>query len=102
MFYSIFHLMRIEFNRNIHFTKLLKTSGRVREFNFRKVGGLPEQQFHVDVSDDRGNRIIFRMQKAEKGQWWLLNEAALPAWISDIEHQLHGMIEAGMSEEEHV
>lgn len=89
--------MRIEFTRNIHFTRLLKTSGRLREFNFRKIGGTPELLFHVDVSDDRGNRIMFRMQKAEKGQWTIISP--VPQWIIEIENSLHNIIEKGIEEE---
>ena len=47
--------MILEFTKNIHFTRLIKAAGRLREFNFRK---LPDHLFHVDVSDERGNRII--------------------------------------------
>ena len=62
--------MIIQFNRNIQFTKLIKAEGRLREFNFRKVNGLLEELFTVDVSDDRGNRIMFKMQK--QGNEWLI------------------------------
>jgi len=68
--------MRIQFVKNIQFTKLLKVEGRLREFNFRKLGGVNEGFFTVDVVDDRGNRILFRMQKTD-----------------DVETQLHEIIE---------
>ena len=75
---------------NIHFTKLIKTSGRQREFNIRK---LPHgtNSYHVDVSDDRGNRIIFRMQK--DGGDWRIVEQDLPQWIYAIEGDLNNAIE---------
>ena len=60
--------MQIQFIRNIQFTKLVKADGRLREFNFRKSNGLQEGLFTVDVSDDRGNRIVLRMQR-EDGVW---------------------------------
>ena len=50
-------------NRNIKFKKLIKEDGRLREFNFRKVNGIREELFTVEVSDDRGNRIMFKMHK---------------------------------------
>jgi hypothetical protein len=55
--------MQIHFTKNIQFTKLLKAEGRLREFNFRKVNAPQETLFTIDVCDDRGNRIMFRMQQ---------------------------------------
>jgi hypothetical protein len=72
--------MIIQFNRNIQFSKLIKTDGRLREFNFRKVNGLVEELFTVDVSDDRGNRIMFKMRK-EGNDWLILTEKTIPEWI---------------------
>lgn len=72
--------MIIQFNRNIQFTKLLKAEGRLREFNFRRVNGLHEKLFTVDVSDDRGNRIMFKMQK-EGNEWLIATDQPVPDWI---------------------
>jgi hypothetical protein len=72
--------MIIQFNRNIQFTKLIKAEGRLREFNFRKVNGLHEELFTVDVSDDRGNRIMFKMQK-QGTEWLLATDQPVPEWI---------------------
>jgi hypothetical protein len=72
--------MIIQFNRNIQFTKLIKADGRLREFNFRKVNGLHEELFTVDVSDDRGNRIMFKMRK-EGNEWLILADQTVPDWI---------------------
>ena len=83
--------MRIQFVKNIQFTKLLKVEGRLREFNFRKLGGVNEGIFTVDVVDDRGNRILFRMQK-EDGAWKIIPQS-LPTWIMNTENQLHDQIE---------
>ena len=72
--------MIVQFNRNIQFTKLIKAEGRLREFNFRKVNGLHEELFTVDVSDDRGNRLMFKMIK--DGNEWLINtDQIVPEWI---------------------
>lgn len=83
--------MRIQFVKNIQFTKLLKVEGRLREFNFRKLGGVNEGIFTVDVVDDRGNRLLFRMQK-EEGVWKILPQS-LPRWIMETESQFHDQIE---------
>ncbi|MBC7851082.1 MAG: hypothetical protein H7Y31_15170 [Chitinophagaceae bacterium] len=83
--------MHIHFIKNIQFTKLIKADGRLREFNFRKLGGLNEGIFTIDVSDDKGNRIMFRMQK-EDGRWKIVQQP-LPAWVHRAEETFHEMIE---------
>ena len=86
--------MNLEVVKNIHFTKLVKASNRLREFNFRKVGGTNGGYFHVDVPDERGNRIIFRMNK-EDGQWKIMDEY-VPNWIAGLEDQFSELIESEM------
>jgi hypothetical protein len=83
--------MQIHFVKNIQFTKLLKADGRLKEFNFRKLGGMQEGLFTVDVSDDRGNRLMFRMQK-EDNKWKILQQP-LPEWIWKNEASFHDAIE---------
>jgi hypothetical protein len=83
--------MRIEVKKNIHFTKLVKVNGRLKEFNFRKLGGPNEGLFTVDVSDDRGNRILFRMQKEQES--WKILPQQLPPWVMDKENTFHDLIE---------
>ncbi len=89
--------MQTQFARNIHFTKHIKANGRVREFNFRKIPSQDEQLFHVDVSDDRGNRLIFRMQKSNNDQWRLIN-LGLPQWVHDAEGKLGELIDDEMKQ----
>jgi len=84
--------MRIEVKKNIHFTKLVKVNGRLKEFNFRKLGGANEGLFTVDVSDDRGNRILFRMQK-ESDIWKIVPQQQLPNWVMEKEITFHDLIE---------
>jgi hypothetical protein len=83
--------MLVQFNKNIQFTKLVKTDGRLREFNFRRVNGLHEAVFTVDVSDDRGNRIMFKMEK--KDTQWRIQDQPLPEWIREAEASFHELIE---------
>jgi hypothetical protein len=85
--------MHINFIRNIQFTKLLKIDGRLREFNFRKLTGLNEGLITVDVSDDRGNRIMFTMQK-NGGEYTIYNQPLLPDWVAKNEQNLSDMIDA--------
>lgn len=83
--------MKLNFYRNIAFTKLVKTNQRLHEFNFRRLPSDNSPLFHVDVSDDRGNRIMFRMQK-DDGEWKIIDQQ-LPQWIWDSEKMLDEVIE---------
>jgi len=84
--------MRIQFIKNVHFTKLLKVSAKgMKEFNFRKIKNDQQELFSVDVSDDRGNRIMFHMEK--EGNEWKIVEPELPKWIAENEAKLHELIE---------
>jgi len=74
--------MKLQFIKNIQFTRLVKADGRLREFNFRKINSGTEGLFTVDVSDDRGNRIIFNMEKNE-GHWSIVTQVLLPDWITN-------------------
>lgn len=84
--------MKIEFNKNIQFTKLVKAEGRLREFNFRKINSFKEGLFTVDVCDDRGNRKIFNM-KRENDTWKIQPEENLPEWIISNEATLNILID---------
>ena len=88
--------MNFTFLKNIHFTKLIKTGDRLREFNFRKLPGNTDRMFHVDVPDDRGNRIVFKMQKHENDNWRIVDQS-LPTWIIDNETRLNDQIEEEMA-----
>jgi hypothetical protein len=84
--------MQIQFTKNIQFTRLVKADGRLREFNFRKYrGDEGELLFSVDVVDDRGNRIIFKMKKDEGG--WKIIPSQLPPWVTSNEKNFHDLIE---------
>ena len=82
--------MQLHFTKNVHFTRLVKTADKLREFNFRKVPDAVDQLFHVDVADDRGNRIVFKLRKQE-GRWKVMDEA-LPQWIMITENVLNDLI----------
>ena len=73
-------VMNVQFKRNIQFTKLIKAAGQLREFNFRRVNAMYEELFTIDVSDDRGNRIMFKMRK-EANEWVITTDQAIPDWI---------------------
>lgn len=77
--------------KNVQFSKLVKTEGRLREFNFRKSNPGGSILFFVDVTDDRSNRIIFQMQKDNDA--WKIQPQLLPDWIVKNENKLHELIE---------
>lgn len=83
--------MQVNFTKVIHFTRLIKAGGRLREFNFRKLRGLDQEMFTVDTVDDRGNRILLRMQK-DNNHWAILPQM-LPSWIPENESKLNEAIE---------
>lgn len=76
----------------LQFTKLIKANDRVREFNFTRPSLAADSLFRVDVSDDRGNRIIFNLQKEENNQWKIAGQD-LPQWIYETEAELQTAIE---------
>ena len=89
--------MHINFSKIVHFTRLIKAGGRLREFNFRKVNVDGEEVFNADTVDDRGNRILFRMQKKD-GRWVLSPLQILPQWITENEEKFNSEIEIGIEE----
>ena len=77
---------------NRHFTRLIKAASRLREFNFRKLPGNGAELYHVDVSDDRGNRLMFKMQREGGNQWKIIDEV-LPPWVYETEPRLNEALE---------
>jgi hypothetical protein len=77
--------------KNIQFSRLIKTEGRLREFNFRKSNPNGDVLFFVDVTDDRSNRIIFQMQK--ENELWRILPQLLPDWVLKNEEKFHELIE---------
>lgn len=89
--------MNISFNKMIHFTRLVKIDGRLREFNFRKNNNAGPYVFDVDTADDRGNRMFMRLLR-EDSDWQLTSKQELPSWISNNKDQLVSELEEGVNE----
>jgi hypothetical protein len=87
--------MDLRVTKNIQFTKLVKAPSQQREFNFRRIPNTGTETFHVDVSDDRMNRIMFTMKK-ESGGFWKIADTFLPEWVCNVEQKLHEILEAEM------
>ena len=84
--------MQIHFTKVVHFTRLIKAGGRLREFNFRKMRQFEEEVFSVDTVDDRGNRILFYMRKNNNSSW-TITQQVLPTWVTENEDKLAAEIE---------
>lgn len=82
---------------NVAFTRLIKLQGLNREFNFRKLNGDPVH-YHVDVTDERGQRILFQMEKQDNGAW-RANAGQVPKWMEGAEPVIGDAIEEFMSGE---
>lgn len=88
------NIMQIHFTKVVHFTRLIKAGGRLREFNFRKMRQLEEEVFSVDTVDDRGNRILFYMRRGNHSAWTISEQVLpLPAWVTENESKLTAEIE---------
>ena len=87
--------MQVRFVRMIQFSYQFKAGDRQREFNFRKLNTPAEEKFNVNVSDERGNRILFSMEKKESE--WKITTSQLPQWILQSEANLHQLIEDELS-----
>jgi len=76
---------------NISFSKLVKIDDYVREVNFRKLPNT-DNKYHVDVTDDRGHRIMFTMHKDAENRWQFSSQQ-LPVWLQFSENKLGELIE---------
>ncbi|MCF3109335.1 hypothetical protein LL912_11135 [Niabella sp. CC-SYL272] len=87
--------MHTSFNKIVHFTRLIKINGRLREFNYRKNNNAGSYVFDVDTADDRGNRLFFRLLK-EDNEWQLTSKMSMPEWITDNRELLIAELEEGV------
>ena len=87
--------MHTSFVKIIHFSRLVKISGRLREFNYKKNNNAGDYVFDVDTADDRGNRIFFRLSKNEN-EWTISSKQTLPDWIGQHLEQLVTELEEGI------
>lgn len=87
--------MHTSFNKIVHFTRLIKINGRLREFNYRKNNNAGSYVFDVDTADDRGNRLFFRLLK-EDNEWQLTSKMSMPEWVTDNRELLITELEEGV------
>jgi hypothetical protein len=79
-----------------YFSKIIKAGLRQREFNFRQLAAGAEARYHVDVNDDKGNRLIFNLVKNGEGRWKTL-DPNLPEWVHNAEGDLGSSIDEHLS-----
>ncbi len=72
---GLFLIMRAT---NISFSKVIKLGDRLREFNFRKIPG--SDNYSINVSDDKGQRILFNLLKTSENNWFIEGQN-LPLWL---------------------
>lgn len=87
--------MEFKFKKNIQFSLVLKAGDKLREFNFNIRKGPEDEYFEVNVSDERGERIFFRMDKKESG--WKILPAQYPSWLIQNESMLSKAMEEELS-----
>ena len=87
--------MHTSFNKIVHFTRLIKINGRLREFNYRKNNNAGSYVLDVDTADDRGNRLFFRLAK-EDNDWQLTSKLPVPEWVTDNRELLITELEEGV------
>ena len=63
---------------NISFSKVIKLGDRLREFNFRRIPG--SDNYSINVSDDKGQRILFNLLKSSENNW-VIEGLNLPLWL---------------------
>jgi hypothetical protein len=76
--------------KNIQFTRLFKVGGYLKEFNFRKSNATQKGKASIDTIDERGNRIMFFIEKSDTG--WKILPQELPQWIMDLEEELSSIM----------
>jgi hypothetical protein len=84
--------MRLQFTKMVQFSLLVKAGDRLREFNFRRLKFPHEDLFSVNVCDERGNRILFNIEKQEN-EWHISPSQRLPKWITQSEVRLREALE---------
>ncbi|MBS1947861.1 MAG: hypothetical protein JST47_08850 [Bacteroidetes bacterium] len=78
--------MKISFQKQVQFTKYIKTTLGLKEFNFLKIKGFDAPSYHIDVSDERGKRHEFLMVGDDNG--WTMQGKDLPLWATGAEHAI--------------
>ena len=74
----------------LQFSHNIKAGGRLREFNFLRRVKSNSLFFHVDVPDEKGNRLMFDMLQQEGA--WKITGSQVPEWLPQAENSLQAAI----------
>ena len=85
----------MHFVKMIQFTRLVKADGQLREFNFRKLKSEGDPVFTVNVCTERGDRIVFNIEKKDNS--WKILDSEVPKWVVQNEGSLGAVIEDELS-----
>jgi hypothetical protein len=75
----------------------LKTPQHQLEFNFLRLRG-SNTDFYADVTDEKGERIVFNLYKDDQSNW-MIRGHNVPPWISSMQTQLGLTIEEELKDE---
>jgi hypothetical protein len=85
----------MQFMKMVQFTRLVKADGQLKEFNFRKLKTPGDPLFTVNVCTERGDRIIFNIEKKDNN--WRIQKGDFPNWVMQNENNLGAVIEDELS-----
>jgi hypothetical protein len=83
--------MDFVYKKLLQFSLVVKAGDRLREFNFNKKHGESEPFVDVNVCNERGDRIFFRMEKKD-AEWTILTQQ-LPPWLTQSEKNISKAVE---------
>jgi hypothetical protein len=82
---------------NISFTRIIKAGINKKEFNFRQLQSGQGKSYHIDVTDEKGNRIMFGIYSDAAANWRITGER-LPLWIHNLTEVLGNAIEDAIAD----
>ena len=80
----------MKLDRQIQFSKAIKANGVIREFNFLKIKTAAIPTYHVDVSDERGNRHYFSL--IYENDEWIIPKTTIPGWITAARNEIAAVV----------
>ena len=79
------------FQKQKQFSTTIRANGSQKEFNFLKVNSASIPTYHIDVSDERGNRHYFSLVLSD--DHWTISGVTVPEWIRNAEKLLENTVQ---------
>jgi len=89
--------MPMIFQKQVQFSKHIKAGGHIKEFNFLKLNNTETPTYSVDVSDERGKRLVFLL--INDGGDWRISGEGLPEWLASAGHILQQEVDSARDNE---